>query len=107
MQNKGGTGTFDRQHLGGFGTMIALTLTALFVTVAIATLITLADCWLRGRAAFAILSRERALAQAGFVPMAESSEIRLRGRKRSAPAATRPFAQRLPEARPARVLAVA
>lgn len=81
--------------------MIALSLATLFAIVAISTAIALTDCWLRGRLAYTRLNRERALADAGFVPMVETSDIRLRGRVRVAPAATRPFARRLPQGLPA------
>ncbi|MEM9501182.1 MAG: hypothetical protein AAF941_04990 [Pseudomonadota bacterium] len=76
--------------------MIATTLTALFVVIAIATLLTFADCWVRGRYAFVALKRERALVKAGFVPVVEAEAIRLRQPDRIAPAATRSFARRIP-----------
>ena len=76
--------------------MIALTLATLFVIVALASAITLADSWLRGLFAYRTLRRERALMQAGFVPMVEATEVRLRSNTRYAPAATRPVAQQLP-----------
>jgi hypothetical protein len=82
--------------------MIALTLTTLFTVVTLASLLTLTDCWLRARLAFDVLGRERALVKAGFVPMVEAEELRLRSTPRFAPAATRPFAQRLPQGLPQR-----
>lgn len=80
--------------------MIALTLTTLFVVVAFATALSLADSWMRGQMVFGQLSRERSLAKAGFVPMIEAEEVRLRDVRRFAPAATRPFARRLPHRLP-------
>jgi hypothetical protein len=80
--------------------MIALTLATLFTVVAVATALSLLDSWLRGQVAFAMLNRERALARAGFVPMVEAEELRLRGPARFATAATRPFARRLPARQP-------
>ena len=76
--------------------MIALTLATLFAIVTLAAVITLADSWLRGRFAYRTLRRERALVEAGFVPVVEAAEVRLRSNTRYAPAATRPFAQQLP-----------
>ncbi len=76
--------------------MIAATLTALFVVVAFATLLALVDLWIRGRFAFDIVKQERALAKAGFVPTVDAEELRLRPAPRTAPAATRPFARRVP-----------
>jgi len=76
--------------------MIALSLTVLFVIVSLASVLGLADCWLRGRHAFLTLKRERALAKAGFVPMIEAEELRLRRPARFVPTTTRPFARQLP-----------
>lgn len=87
--------------------MLALTLASLFVVIAVATALALVDTWLRGRVAFANLSRERAWTRAGFVPMVEAEEVRLRSHARIAPAATRPFARRLPDRLPSRGFAVA
>ena len=79
--------------------MITLTLTALFVIVSLATALALADAWLRARSAFDLLTRERALVKAGFVPMVEASEIRLRpAAPRLRGGAMRPFARRVPQA---------
>lgn len=80
--------------------MIALTLASLFTVVTIATALALLDSWLRGQTAFFRIGRERALARAGFVPMVEAEEMRLRGPARYATAATRPFARRLPSRQP-------
>ena len=79
--------------------MLALTLTSLFVIVTFATLVSLTDSWLRWRYAFETLKRERALANAGFVPMVEAQELRLRDPQRTSLAATRSFARRLPQCR--------
>lgn len=79
--------------------MITLTLTVLFVVVFLATALALTDAWLRARSAFDLLSRERALVKAGFVPIVEASEIRLRpGPPRLREGAMRPFARRVPQA---------
>lgn len=58
--------------------MIAMTLSVLFTIVAIATVLSLIDSWIRGRSEFAALSHERALLNAGFVPEVEPREVRLR-----------------------------
>ena len=58
--------------------MIAVTLSVLFVVVSVATILSLADSWIRGRSAFGVLRREQALLDAGFLPQVEASEIRLR-----------------------------
>ena len=76
--------------------MIAFTLAALFAVVATASALALADSWLRGQYAFRNITRERALLNAGFVPMVEASEVRLRSNTRYAIAATRPLPQQLP-----------
>lgn len=76
--------------------MIAATLTVLFVVIAITALLTLADCVVRGRHALRSLKRERAFVKAGFVPIVEAEELRLRQPVRLAPAATRSFARRVP-----------
>lgn len=76
--------------------MIAFSLTALFATVALATMLGLTDCWIRGRRAFAAIKRERALVRAGFVPVVEARELRLRHKASFAGSASRPFARRLP-----------
>lgn len=58
--------------------MLALALTILLTTISIATALALLDSWLRARTAFDVLKHERALVRAGFVPMADHSEMRLR-----------------------------
>ena len=58
--------------------MLALALAALFGVTAIATALSLADSWIRGRSALRVLRREQALLAAGFVPQIEPSETRLR-----------------------------
>lgn len=82
--------------------MIALTLALLFAVVALATFATLADCWLRGRLAWRMLARERALVAAGFLRMVEVEERRLLGPVRRASTATRPAAPLLVQHRSAR-----
>ena len=77
--------------------MIALLLTSLFAIAAIATGLSLLDSWLRGRGAYRLLKRERALLKAGFVPQVHAHEVRLRTpQRRTLAAATRPYARRLP-----------
>ncbi|MEO0690103.1 MAG: hypothetical protein AAFY51_07350 [Pseudomonadota bacterium] len=62
--------------------MVTLTLSALFALVAVATALTLVDCWIRGRFIFEALQQERALLDAGFVPMAAAGDHRPRKRVR-------------------------
>ena len=77
--------------------MTALLLASLFSIVAIATGLSLVDSWLRGRGAYRVLKRERALMKAGFVPQVHAHELRLRApQRRTLAAATRPYARRLP-----------
>ena len=59
--------------------MLALTLTALFTLVAVATGLSLLDSWVRGFGAYNEVRHQRALLDAGFVPQVEASEVRLRG----------------------------
>lgn len=58
--------------------MITLALIALLGAVVIATGLTLVDSFIRGRYVFEALQEERALLDAGFVPMAAASEVRIR-----------------------------
>ena len=58
--------------------MIALTISALLALVTIAGLITLLDCWIRGRYTLESIREEQALLDAGFVPMAQGDDQRLR-----------------------------
>nr|WP_298926898.1 hypothetical protein [uncultured Erythrobacter sp.] len=76
--------------------MLAATITLLFSAVAIATAITLVDCWLRARSAYSSLKRQNDLVKAGFVPQVEARIVRLRPTAPRALATTRPFARRLP-----------
>ncbi len=76
--------------------MIAATITALFSVIAIATAITLIDCWMRAHSAYASLRRQSALVKAGFVPQVEAQIVRIRPSAPRAAAATRPYARRLP-----------
>ena len=59
-------------------TMLAFGMAALVALIAIASGLTLLDCWIRGKYVFASLRAERALLDAGFVPMAPAGETRLR-----------------------------
>lgn len=76
--------------------MIATTLTILFMVVSFATVVSLVDVWVRGRFAYGALKNERALAKAGFVPVIEAEQLRVRPAPRVALAATRPFARQVP-----------
>lgn len=77
--------------------MIALTLGGFFTIVTIATGLSLLDSWLRGRAGFRALIREKGLLDAGFVPQVQAQEVRLRTPpRRSLVAASRPYARRVP-----------
>ena len=77
--------------------LIAATVTALIAILAIATGLSLLDSWLRGRADFRGLMREKRLLDAGFVLQVEAREVRLRKpARRTLAAATRPYARRLP-----------
>ncbi|MEL7199312.1 MAG: hypothetical protein AAGL10_13460 [Pseudomonadota bacterium] len=58
--------------------MIVMTVTALLSIIAVATGIALVDNWIRGGQAFAEITEERALAQAGFVPVIEATQLRQR-----------------------------
>ena len=58
--------------------MLALTISALMVAVALASALALADCWMRGRYVFEGLKQERALLDSGFVPVAQPVEQRVR-----------------------------
>lgn len=58
--------------------IIALTVAALFTVVAIATMLSLVDSWIRGSSAYGVLRREQTLLEAGFVPQIEASETRMR-----------------------------
>lgn len=58
--------------------MLALAISALITLVALATAVTLADCWISGKFVFEGLREERALLDAGFVPMQASGDHRVR-----------------------------
>lgn len=89
--------------------MLAATIATLISVIAIATVLTLADCWLRGVDAYGSLKRQTALAEAGFVPQVESQFVRVRLSRSTSVRASRPFARRLPArpGAPVRVLGVA
>lgn len=77
--------------------MIATTLAALFTVVAIATVLSLIDSWIRGHAGLRALLREQRLLDAGFVPQVEPSDMRLRAPvRRTLASATRPYARHTP-----------
>ena len=58
--------------------MLALGIVALIAVIAVASGLTLLDCWIRGRHVFESLRAERALLDAGFVPVAPAAPVRLR-----------------------------
>lgn len=58
--------------------MLALTISAFLVVVALTSALALADCWVRGRYVFERLKQERDLLNAGFVPVAQPVEQRVR-----------------------------
>lgn len=58
--------------------MLTLALSALIFVVALAVVIALIDAWISGRFVFESLREERALLDAGFVPMATAREHRVR-----------------------------
>lgn len=58
--------------------MIQGTIIGLFGIVIIASALALIDCWIRGRYVFEGIQEERALLDAGFVPMAKAVETRQR-----------------------------
>ena len=64
----------------GIHVMIETSIVLLLATVGIASGLALLDCWLRGRFVFEGLQEERALLEAGFIPMQEGAEPRLRER---------------------------
>ena len=77
--------------------MIALALGAFFAVVAIATGLSLLDSWLRGCKVYAVLKREKALLDAGFLPQVHAHEVRLRRpARRTLASAARPYARRTP-----------
>ena len=77
--------------------MIAATITALTLIVAVATGLSLVDSWMRGRQVYAVLKREKALLDAGFLPQVHAHETRLRKpARRTLASATRPYARRTP-----------
>ncbi|MEM6826738.1 MAG: hypothetical protein AAF553_02225 [Pseudomonadota bacterium] len=77
--------------------MVTFAISALFTLVAIATALTLVDCWIRGRFVFEALQRESALLDAGFLPMTATADHRVRKRVRYDTLAT---PSRVPSPRP-------
>jgi len=68
--------------------MLALTLTCLIIVAAVATGLSLIDSWLRGRGAYRVLKREKALLKAGFVPQVHAHEMYRELRVRQTPRRT-------------------
>lgn len=58
--------------------MLALGIVTLIAVIAVASALTLLDCWIRGRYVFESLKAERALLDAGFVPVVPPAQMRLR-----------------------------
>lgn len=58
--------------------MLFFAIMAFVTLVAVTSVITLADCWVRGKYTLESLKEERALLEAGFLPMAQPKEQRLR-----------------------------
>lgn len=58
--------------------MLFLAIMAFLALVGMVSLITLADCWVRGRYTLESLRKESALLEASFLPMARPKEQRLR-----------------------------
>jgi hypothetical protein len=64
--------------------MIALAINLLFATAAVAAILTLADCAIKAANAYAMLMREKALMDAGFMMQVDPRELRLRAAARRA-----------------------
>ena len=58
--------------------MLTFALLALLLAVIVAAAATLVDCWIRGRFIFAALREERALLDAGYVPVTPNANPRMR-----------------------------
>ncbi len=63
--------------------MIAAALICLFALATTATLLSLADSWLRAQGAYRSLMRERVLLEAGFVPQVDACALALRQPRRA------------------------
>ena len=62
--------------------LIAMTVTCLFLTAAIATGLSLIDTWLRAKDSYQSLKREQHALKVGFTRQAEAHEARLRQPRR-------------------------
>jgi len=62
--------------------MLTLAIAALLMIVALASIATLIDCWIRGRYIFESLKNESDLLDAGFVPVIAPKEQRVRQQMR-------------------------
>ncbi len=60
--------------------MVEMVIAGLFALIAIASVMTLADCWVRGRFVFEQIERQQLLLDGGFVPMANAAQVRQRVR---------------------------
>lgn len=58
--------------------MLVFAITTLLTLVGLGSAMTLADCWIRGRYTLESLQEERALLDAGFLPMPQPIEQRVR-----------------------------
>jgi hypothetical protein len=83
--------------------MLALAINLLFVAVAVAAVLTLADTAIKAQRAYAALMREKALMDAGFVMQVDPREVRLRSAAHRAGAVILP--RRSPMLRPLPALA--
>jgi hypothetical protein len=83
--------------------MLDLAINLLFATATVAAVLTLADCAMKGANAYAMLMREKALMDAGFVMQIDPRELRLRAAARRAGAVILP--RRSPMLRPLPALA--
>ena len=60
--------------------MVQLIFAGLLVLVAVASVLTLIDCCIRGRFVFERIERQQLLLDAGFVPVADAADLRQRVR---------------------------
>jgi hypothetical protein len=84
-------------------TMLDLAINLLFATASMAALLTLADCAIKAANAYAMLMREKALMDAGFVMQVDPREVRLRAAARRGGAVM--LSRRSPMLRPLPALA--
>lgn len=83
--------------------MLALAINLLFATAALAAALSLADSAMKARRAYAMLMRERALMDAGFVMQVDPRDVRLRASARQAGSAMVPRRSSIQRPQPALV----